>query len=158
MRTGAGRTVREALRYSHAANDDSPGGRPPLQVERARLGLRQRAAVVEVIDGLSKMLRPPRRAKPRSSTRRAARRSVRARLRLHAEGADGQHVAAAQPLVESDPFTSAILTEVGGKVTFKDIVEGENVREETDRVTGLTQMIIVESATAEKRTPTITIK
>src|SRR5213082_1175 len=75
-------------------------------------------------------------------------------LKVH----DGQHVDAGEPLVEWDPFTSAILTEVGGKVTFKDIVEGENVREETDRVTGLTQMVIVESATAEKRTPTITIK
>jgi DNA-directed RNA polymerase subunit beta' len=39
-----------------------------------------------------------------------------------------------------------ILTEVGGKINFKDIVEGENVREETDKVTGLTQMVIVESA------------
>src|SRR5213594_1265442 len=75
-------------------------------------------------------------------------------LKVH----DGQHVEAGQPLVEWDPFTSAILTEVGGKVVFKDIVEGENVREETDRVTGLTQMVIVESATAEKRTPTITVK
>jgi DNA-directed RNA polymerase subunit beta' len=71
---------------------------------------------------------------------------------------DGQHVDAGQPLVEWDPFTSAILTEVGGKIAFKDIVEGENVREETDKVTGLTQMVIVESATAEKRTPTIIVK
>src|SRR5438309_184354 len=75
-------------------------------------------------------------------------------LKVH----DGQHVDAGQQLVEWDPFTSAILTEVGGKIVFKDIVEGENVREETDRVTGLTQMVIVESATAEKRTPTITVK
>src|SRR5207247_10030255 len=75
-------------------------------------------------------------------------------LKVH----DGQHVDAGQPLVEWDPFTSAILTEVGGKIVFKDIVEGENVREETDRVTGLTQMVIVESATAEKRTPTVTVK
>src|SRR6476659_1512604 len=77
-----------------------------------------------------------------------------ATLRVH----DGQHVDGGQLLVEWDPFTSAILTEVGGKVHFKDIVEGENVREETDRVTGLTQMVIVESATAEKRTPTVTVK
>ncbi|PYQ33350.1 MAG: DNA-directed RNA polymerase subunit beta' [Acidobacteria bacterium] len=75
-------------------------------------------------------------------------------LKVH----EGQHVDAGTPLVEWDPFTSAILTEVGGKIQFKDIVEGENVREETDRVTGLTQMVIVESATAEKRTPTITVK
>jgi DNA-directed RNA polymerase subunit beta' len=77
-----------------------------------------------------------------------------ATLRVH----DGQHVDAGDILVEWDPFTSAILTEVGGKVSFKDIVEGENVREETDKVTGLTQMVIVESAGAEKRTPTINIK
>jgi DNA-directed RNA polymerase subunit beta' len=67
---------------------------------------------------------------------------------------DGQHVDAGQQLVEWDPFTSAVLTELGGKVAFKDIVEGENVREETEKVTGLTQMVIVESAAAEKRTPT----
>ena len=71
---------------------------------------------------------------------------------------EGQHVDAGQPLVEWDPFTSAVLTEVGGKVTFKDIIEGENIREETDKVTGLTQMVIVESATAEKRTPTVIIR
>ena len=47
---------------------------------------------------------------------------------------------------------------VSGQIRFKDIVEGENVREETDKVTGLTQMVIVESATAEKRTPTLIIK
>ena len=71
---------------------------------------------------------------------------------------EGQDVKPGQALVEWDPFTSAILTEVGGKIAFKDIIEGENVREETDKVTGLTQMVIVESAAAEKRTPTITIK
>ena len=53
---------------------------------------------------------------------------------------------------------AAILTEVGGEVTCKDIVEGENVREETDKVTGLTQKVIVEATTTEKRTPTITVK
>jgi DNA-directed RNA polymerase subunit beta' len=71
---------------------------------------------------------------------------------------DGQHVDGGQPLVEWDPFTSAVLTEVGGKVNFKDIIEGENIREETDKVTGLTQMVIVESATVEKRTPTVIVK
>ncbi|HVT43953.1 MAG TPA: DNA-directed RNA polymerase subunit beta' [Thermoanaerobaculia bacterium] len=71
---------------------------------------------------------------------------------------DGQDVKPGDMLVEWDPYTSAILTEVGGKVAFKDIIEGENVREETDRVTGLTQMVIVESAASEKRTPTIIVK
>ncbi|MHB8998080.1 MAG: DNA-directed RNA polymerase subunit beta' [Thermoanaerobaculia bacterium] len=75
-------------------------------------------------------------------------------LKVH----DGQKVDPGQPLVEWDPFTSAILTEVQGKVAFKDIIEGENIREETDKVTGLTQMVIVESPAAEKRTPTVVIK
>ncbi|MGA7617082.1 MAG: DNA-directed RNA polymerase subunit beta' [Thermoanaerobaculia bacterium] len=71
---------------------------------------------------------------------------------------EGDDVKPGQLLVEWDPYTSAILTELGGKVQFKDIIEGENVREETDKVTGLTQMVIVESLSSEKRTPQLIIK
>ncbi len=71
---------------------------------------------------------------------------------------EGQEVVPGQELVEWDPFTSAILTEVGGAVEFRDIVEGENLREETDRVTGLAQNIIVETVGAEKRSPQVIIK
>src|SRR6266545_2884275 len=71
---------------------------------------------------------------------------------------DGQEVGPGQELVEWDPFTSAILTEVGGRIAFRDIVEGENLREETDRVTGLTQKIIVEAVGAEKRSPQVIIQ
>ena len=71
---------------------------------------------------------------------------------------EGQEVVPGQELVEWDPFTSAILTEVGGKVEFHDIVEGENLREETDRVTGLAQNIIVETVGAEKRSPQVIIQ
>ena len=48
-------------------------------------------------------------------------------------------------LVEWDPFTSSVLTEIAGKAGFHDIVEGENLREETDPVTGLSQRIIVDT-------------
>ena len=51
-------------------------------------------------------------------------------------------------LVEWDPFTSSILSEISGKIEFRDIVEGENVREETDKVTGLS------SASSSRRRPT----
>jgi DNA-directed RNA polymerase subunit beta' len=71
---------------------------------------------------------------------------------------DGQEVVPGQELVEWDPFTSAILTEVGGTVAFRDIVEGENLREETDRVTGLAQNIIVETVGAEKRSPQVLVQ
>ncbi len=75
----------------------------------------------------------------------------------HLKVTDGQDVEPGQELVEWDPFTSAILTEVGGRVEYKDIVEGENLHEETDRVTGLSQNIIVESLGAEKRSPQLVI-
>ena len=71
---------------------------------------------------------------------------------------DAQEVVPGQELVEWDPFTSAILTEVGGRIAFRDILEGENLREETDRVTGLAQKIIVETVGAEKRSPQVLVQ
>jgi DNA-directed RNA polymerase subunit beta' len=71
---------------------------------------------------------------------------------------EGDAVQPGTELVTWDPFTSAILTEIGGKVELQDIVEGENVREETDKVTGLSQKIIVEASANEKRVPAILIQ
>jgi DNA-directed RNA polymerase subunit beta' len=71
---------------------------------------------------------------------------------------EGDSVQPGTELVTWDPFTSAILTEIGGKVELQDIVEGENVREETDKVTGLSQKIIVEASANEKRVPAILIQ
>ena len=71
---------------------------------------------------------------------------------------EGDEVQPGTELVTWDPFTSAILTEIGGTVELQDIVEGENVREETDKVTGLSQKIIVEASANEKRVPAIFIK
>ena len=70
---------------------------------------------------------------------------------------EGDKVEPGADLVTWDPFTSAILSEIAGKVEFQDIVEGENVREETDKVTGLSQKIIVEASAQEKRVPAIVI-
>ncbi len=71
---------------------------------------------------------------------------------------EGDDVQPGTELVTWDPFTSAILSEIGGKVELQDIVEGENVREETDKVTGLSQKIIVEASANEKRVPAILIR
>ena len=76
--------------------------------------------------------------------------------RLHVQ--EGQEVEPGTQLVEWDPFTSSILSEIGGTIEFRDIAEGENVREETDKVTGLSQRIIVEASASEKRIPAIVIK
>jgi len=70
---------------------------------------------------------------------------------------DADEVKPGTELVTWDPFTSAILTEVGGTVEYRDIIEGENIREETDRVTGLSHRIIVESLQSEKRSPQVII-
>jgi DNA-directed RNA polymerase subunit beta' len=71
---------------------------------------------------------------------------------------EGDEVEPGRELVTWDPFTYAILSEIGGRADFHDIVEGENVREETDKVTGLSQKIIVEASANEKRVPAIVIR
>ncbi len=71
---------------------------------------------------------------------------------------DGDEVKPGQLLVTWDPFASPILSEIAGVISYKDIVEGENLREETDKVTGLTQKIVVETTgTSEKRAPMIVV-
>ena len=60
-------------------------------------------------------------------------------------------------LVEWDPYTFAILTEVGGTVQFKDLQEGVTLHEEVDEVTGLSRWVVAESPD-EKRQPAIVIK
>jgi len=70
---------------------------------------------------------------------------------------DGQVVSEGQKLVEWDPFTNSILTEVSGRVSFGDIIEGVTMKEELDEVTGLSQKVIVEHQ-EEKRQPRINIK
>jgi DNA-directed RNA polymerase subunit beta' len=70
---------------------------------------------------------------------------------------DGDYIEPGTQLVEWDPFTFAILTEFGGTVGFKDIVEGVTMKEEVDEVTGLSRQVIVESPD-EKRQPQIQIK
>ncbi|HEV7670726.1 MAG TPA: DNA-directed RNA polymerase subunit beta' [Thermoanaerobaculia bacterium] len=71
---------------------------------------------------------------------------------------EGAEVQPGTELVTWDPFTYAILSEIGGKIEYQDIVEGENVREETDKVTGLSQKIIVEASANEKRVPAVIIR
>ena len=68
---------------------------------------------------------------------------------------DGQAVEPGTPLVEWDPFTSSILTAIAGKVKFHDLVEGENVREEIDKLTGHAHKIVIEPLGSSKRIPTL---
>ncbi len=57
---------------------------------------------------------------------------------------DGRKVEAGQRLVEWDPYSTPIISEVGGKAAFGDILEGVTVKEELDEVTGLSRKVIIE--------------
>jgi DNA-directed RNA polymerase subunit beta' len=69
---------------------------------------------------------------------------------------DGQQVEKGQILVEWDPYTFSILTEGGGQVRFKDIIDKVTVHEEVDEITGMSRLIIVDSPD-EKKQPAIEI-
>jgi DNA-directed RNA polymerase subunit beta' len=70
---------------------------------------------------------------------------------------EGSTVKVGATLVEWDPYTFAILTEVGGTIQFKDLVEGVTMHEELDEVTGLSRWVVTDSPD-EKRQPTIQIR
>jgi DNA-directed RNA polymerase subunit beta' len=70
---------------------------------------------------------------------------------------EGDHVQMGQVMVEWDPYTFAIVTEIGGAVQFKDLQDGVTLHEEVDEVTGLSRHVVADSPD-EKRQPAIVIK
>jgi len=71
--------------------------------------------------------------------------------------ADGQDVQEGQTLVEWDPYTNAILTEVSGTIAFGDLIEGVTMKEDFDEITGLSTKVII-SHRDEKKQPRISLK
>ena len=57
---------------------------------------------------------------------------------------NGQNVEIGQRLVEWDPYSTPILTELGGKIALGDIIEGVSVKEEVDETTGLSHKVIID--------------
>jgi len=57
---------------------------------------------------------------------------------------NGEKVEGGQLLVEWDPYSIPIITEVGGRIALGDIAEGVSVKEEVDEVTGLHHKVIIE--------------
>ena len=70
---------------------------------------------------------------------------------------DGEDVKAGTLLLEWDPFNSIILTEFGGTIHMKDVVEGTTMKMKTDDVTGFQRPVITDSAD-EKLQPRIEIR
>ena len=58
---------------------------------------------------------------------------------------EGDDVNVGDTLIEWDPFSIPLLTEVAGLVKFEDMIVGATVSEQTDVVTGLTQRIVMEN-------------
>jgi DNA-directed RNA polymerase subunit beta' len=70
---------------------------------------------------------------------------------------DGAKVKANAILLEWDPYTFSILTEVSGKVHFKDLSEGVTLQEQVDEITGMSQWVVTDSPD-EKRVPTLIVR
>jgi DNA-directed RNA polymerase subunit beta' len=71
--------------------------------------------------------------------------------------ADGEAIRANMDLLEWDPYTFSILTEVSGVIHFKDLQEGITMAEQVDEVTGMSQLVVTDSPD-EKRQPMIQVK
>ena len=59
-------------------------------------------------------------------------------------GKDRQKVEIGQRLVQWDPYSTPILTELGGRIALGDIVEGVSVKEEVDETTGISHKVIID--------------
>jgi DNA-directed RNA polymerase subunit beta' len=70
---------------------------------------------------------------------------------------DGAPVKANQNLLEWDPYTFSILTEVSGTIHFKDLSEGLTLQEQVDEITGMSQWVVMD-AVDEKRQPTLIVR
>ena len=70
---------------------------------------------------------------------------------------EGATVKQGDVIGEWDPYTFSLLTEIAGTVQFKDLQEGVTLNEEVDEVTGLSRMVVGDTAD-EKRQPQILIK
>ena len=70
---------------------------------------------------------------------------------------EGDMVEPGEVIASWDPFTTPIITEVGGRVRFADIEVGKTVQEQIDPVTGKASRTIIESSYSDVR-PRITIK
>ena len=60
-------------------------------------------------------------------------------------------------LLEWDPYTFSILTEISGAVHFKDLQEGVTLQEQVDEITGMSQWVVTDSPD-EKRVPTLIVR
>ncbi len=59
---------------------------------------------------------------------------------------DGDKVKSGSIVAHWEPHTHPILTEVAGRVTFTDLIEGVSVNKQTDEITGLSTYVVLDPA------------
>jgi DNA-directed RNA polymerase subunit beta' len=62
--------------------------------------------------------------------------------RLHVD--EGDMVKRGQRIVEWDPYTRPLLTEVEGSIGFEDLVEGQSITETLDEATGIAKRVVID--------------
>ena len=71
---------------------------------------------------------------------------------------EGQEVEAGTILAEWDAYTMPIVSEVGGKIKFGDIIEGVTMQEKVDSITGKSSKVIIPTPSGQQLSPRISIK
>ncbi|MFO7852110.1 MAG: DNA-directed RNA polymerase subunit beta' [Bacteroidota bacterium] len=69
----------------------------------------------------------------------------------------GDEIKKGDLICEWDPFNAVIISEISGKITFENLLEGVTFREESDEQTGFKEMVITETRDKTKN-PTIKIE
>ncbi len=69
----------------------------------------------------------------------------------------GDEIKKGDLICEWDPFNAVIISEIAGKITFENLIEGLTFREESDEQTGFKEMVITETRDKTKN-PTIKIE
>jgi DNA-directed RNA polymerase subunit beta' len=70
---------------------------------------------------------------------------------------DGAKVQSNQILLQWDPYTFSILTEVSGTIHFRDLIDGVTLQEQVDEITGMSQWVVTDSPD-EKRMPAVAVR
>ncbi|MGE5812433.1 MAG: DNA-directed RNA polymerase subunit beta', partial [Ignavibacteria bacterium] len=70
---------------------------------------------------------------------------------------DNQSVKKRQPLYSHDPYNAVILSDIGGRVRFVDLIDGSTLQQVTDEQTGHVQKVVIESKD-KNLTPSILIE
>ena len=72
--------------------------------------------------------------------------------------ADGDKVDPGTVIAYWDAFSIPIVAEVGGKIKYGDVVEGETMQERVDQVTGKVSRVIIHSVTTKNISSRISVK